>query len=248
MHLKVYNAIIYTKLIITSLVFSYDGFDREVFVTKNVELEVKNFAADFEIPWGMAFLPDTSMLVTDLSGSLYRVYQDGDKDAIEGMPNVYYKGQGGLLDVEVHPDFSENNYIYVSYSQPKKGKAFTAVARSKLIRNQLEDFEIIYSTEYKHYSRKTVHFGSRFAISGDYLFFSIGDRGERDEAQDLDKPNGKIHRLHLDEESLAITHSNRKMGTLVLFGVMEIEILRDWPFRRKGFYGSPSTAQEGEMN
>ena len=172
MHLKVYNAIIYTKFIITSLVFSYDGFDREVFVTKNVKLEVKNFAADFEIPWGMAFLPDTSMLVTDLSGSLYRVYQDGDKDVIKGMPNVYYKGQGGLLDVEVHPDFSENNYIYVSYSQPKKGKAFTAVARAKLIRNQLEDFEIIYSTEYKHYSRKTVHFGSRFAISGDYLYFS----------------------------------------------------------------------------
>ena len=198
MYLKVYNAIIYTKFIITSLVFSYDGFDREVFVTKNVKLEVKNFAADFEIPWGMTFLPDTSMLVSDLSGSLYRVYQDGDKDVIKGMPNVYYKGQGGLLDVEVHPDFLENNYIYVSYSQPKKGKAFTAVARAKLIRNQLEDFEIIYSTEYKHYSRKTVHFGSRFAISGDYLFFSIGDRGERDEAQDLDKPNGKIHRLHLD--------------------------------------------------
>ena len=112
MHLKVYNAIIYTKLIINSLVFSYDGFDREVFVTKNVKLEVKNFAVDFEIPWGMTFLPDTSMLVTDLSGSLYRVYQDGDKDVIKGMQNVYYKGQGGLLDVEVHPDFSENNYIY----------------------------------------------------------------------------------------------------------------------------------------
>ena len=93
MHLKVYNAIIYTKLIITSLVFSYDGFDREVFATKNVKLEVKNFAADFEIPWGMAFLPDTSMLVTDLSGSLYRVYQEGDKDVIKGMQNVYYKGQ-----------------------------------------------------------------------------------------------------------------------------------------------------------
>ena len=248
MHLKVYNAIIFTKLIITSIVFSYDGFDREVFVTKNVELEVKNFAADFEIPWGMAFLPDTSMLVTDLSGSLYRVYQDGDKDAIEGMPNVYYKGQGGLLDVEVHPDFFENNYIYVSYSQPKKGKAFTAVARAKLIRNQLKDFEIIYSTEYKHYSRKTVHFGSRFAISGDYLFFSIGDRGERDEAQDLDKPNGKIHRLYLDGRIPIDNPYKSKMGMLVPFGVMEIEIPRDWLFRRKGFYGNQSTAQGEEMN
>ena len=102
MHLKVYNAIIYTKLIITSLVFSYDGFDRKCSLQKMLT-EVKNFAADFEIPWGMAFLPDTSMLVTDLSGSFYRVYQDGNKDVIKGMPNVYYKGQGGLLDVEVPP-------------------------------------------------------------------------------------------------------------------------------------------------
>ena len=84
MHLKVYNAILCTKLIITSQIFSYDGFDREVFATKNVKLEVKDFAADFEIPWGMAFLPDTSMLVTDLSGSLYRIYQDGNKDVIKG--------------------------------------------------------------------------------------------------------------------------------------------------------------------
>ena len=106
MHLKVHNAIIYTKLIITSLVFSYDEFDREVVSTKNVKLEVKNFSADFEIPWGMAFLPDTSMLVTDLSGSLYRVYQDGNKDVIKGTPNVHYKGQGGLLDVEATQTFS----------------------------------------------------------------------------------------------------------------------------------------------
>ena len=81
----------------------------------------------------MAFLPDTSMLVTDLSGSLYRVYQDGDKDVIKGMPNVYYKGQGGLLDVEVHPDFLENNYIYVSYSQPKKVKPLPLLPEPNLL-------------------------------------------------------------------------------------------------------------------
>ena len=185
-------------MVIGGLVFSNDGFDNKVIKTEEVELEVKGFATGFEIPWGMAFLPDTSMLVTDLSGDLFRVYRDGRKDLIEGTPDVYFRGQGGLMDVEISPNYSENNYVYLSYSKPVRKKAFTAIARAKLIKDQLKDLEIIYSAEQRHYSKKTVHFGSRFAIRDDYLFFSIGDRGERDEAQDVHKPNGKIHRLHLD--------------------------------------------------
>ena len=195
---RIFNKIIFIKVVISGLVFSNDGFDNNVIKTEEVELEVKGFATGFEIPWGMAFLPDTSMLVTDLSGDLFRVYRDGRKDLIEGTPDVYFRGQGGLMDVEISPNYSENNYVYLSYSQPVRKKAFTAIARAKLIKDQLKDLEIIYSAEQRHYSKKTVHFGSRFAIRDDYLFFSIGDRGERDEAQDVHKPNGKIHRLHLD--------------------------------------------------
>ncbi len=198
MNHRIFNKIILIKIVITGLGFSNDGFDNKVIKTEELELEVRSFATGFEIPWGMVFLPDTSMLVTDLSGDLFRVYQDGRKDLIEGTPDVYFRGQGGLMDVEVSPDYSDNNFVYLSYSHPIKKKAFTAIARAKLIKNQLKDFEIIYLAEQRHYSKKTVHFGSRFAIRGDYLFFSIGDRGERDEAQDVDKPNGKIHRLHLD--------------------------------------------------
>ena len=198
MKYRIFNKIIFIKIVISGLVFSNDGFDNKVFKTEEVELEVKGFATGFEIPWGMAFLPDTSMLVTDLSGDLFRVYRDGRKDLIEGTPDVYFRGQGGLMDVEISPNYSENNYVYLSYSQPVRKKAFTAIARAKLIKDQLKDLEIIYSAEQRHYSKKTVHFGSRFAIKDDYLFFSIGDRGERDEAQDVHKPNGKIHRLHLD--------------------------------------------------
>ena len=182
----------------SSFILSEDSFDNRPLRTQNINLQVKSFATGFEIPWGMAFLPDTSMLVTDLSGVLFRVYQNGKKDKIKGLPDVYYRGQGGLLDVEVHPDYFENNYIYISYSQPKGRTAFTAIARAQLIGNRLQDFNVIYSAKSKHFSKKSVHFGSRFAIWGDYLFFSIGDRGEREEAQDLNKPNGKIHRLHLD--------------------------------------------------
>ena len=195
---RIFNKIIFIKIVISGLVFSNDGFDNNVIKTEEVELEVKGFATGFEIPWGMAFLPDTSMLVTDLSGDLFRVYRDGRKNLIEGTPDVYFRGQGGLMDVEISPNYSENNYVYLSYSQPVRKKAFTAIARAKLIKDQLKDLEIIYSAEQRHYSKKTVHFGSRFAIKDDYLFFSIGDRGERDEAQDVHKPNGKIHRLHLD--------------------------------------------------
>ena len=198
MKYRIFNKIILIKMVIGGLVFSNDGFDNKVIKTEEVELEVKGFATGFEIPWGMAFLPDTSMLVTDLSGDLFRVYRDGRKDLIEGTPDVYFRGQGGLMDVEISPNYSENNYVYLSYSQPVRKKAFTAIARAKLIKDQLKDLEIIYSAEQRHYSKKTVHFGSRFAIRDDYLFFSIGDRGERDEAQDVHKPNGKIHRLHLD--------------------------------------------------
>ena len=198
MKYRIFNKIIFIKIVISGLVFSNDGFDNNVIKTEEVELEVKGFATGFEIPWGMAFLPDTSMLVTDLSGDLFRVYRDGRKNLIEGTPDVYFRGQGGLMDVEISPNYSENNYVYLSYSQPVRKKAFTAIARAKLIKDQLKDLEIIYSAEQRHYSKKTVHFGSRFAIRDDYLFFSIGDRGERDEAQDVYKPNGKIHRLHLD--------------------------------------------------
>ncbi len=198
MNYKIFIKTILIKIIISGLVFSNDSFDNKVIKTEELELEVRSFATGFEIPWGMVFLPDTSMLVTDLSGYLFRVYQDGRKDLIKGTPDVYFRGQGGLLDVEISPDYSDDNYVYLSYSHLIKKKAFTAIARAKLIKNQLKGFEIIYSAERRHYSKKTVHFGSRFAIKNDYLFFSIGDRGERDEAQDTDKPNGKIHRLHLD--------------------------------------------------
>ena len=169
------NYMVIFLMIGNSFVMPEDSFDNSPLRTQNINLQVKSFATGFEIPWGMAFLPDTSMLVTDLSGVLFRVYQNGKKDKIKGLPDVYYRGQGGLLDVEVHPDYFENNYIYISYSQPKGRTAFTAIARAQLIGNRLQDFNVIYSAKSKHFSKKSVHFGSRFAIWDDYLFFSIGD-------------------------------------------------------------------------
>ena len=177
-----------------------DAFDYQILETKYTKLKVEPFSDGFDIPWGMALLPDSNMLVTDLSGSLYKVFIDGRTTLIKGTPDVFYKGQGGLLDVEIHPDFLLNNIVFISYSQPKGKKAFTALAQAKLINDKLESFKILYSAKIEHFSKKSIHFGSRIAIDDNFIYFSIGDRGERDEAQNLNTPNGKIHRLYLNGE------------------------------------------------
>jgi glucose/arabinose dehydrogenase len=151
----------------------------------------------------MAFLPDGSLLVNDISGKMYKVSKDGKrKIAIKGVPYVYYRGQGGLLDVEIHPNFEENNFVYISYSdvidKPFKTISFTAVAKAKLIKDELKHLKVIYRTNDSHYTSSPYHFGSRIAIDEKYIYFSIGDRGKQNDAQDKLLPSGKIHRINLD--------------------------------------------------
>ena len=176
-----------------------DDWDLDTVQTRLHTFEVSLWTEGFEeIPWGMAFLPNQEMLVTDISGILYKVSSSGKKKiAIEGVPKIFRKGQGGLLDVEIHPDFSKNSWIYLAYSDPFPGrKGFTSVARAKLIKNKLVDFEVIYRVDKIHATGKPYHFGSRLVFDqNNDLYFSIGDRGERDEAQLLTTPNGKIHRI-----------------------------------------------------
>ncbi|MFL3008420.1 MAG: PQQ-dependent sugar dehydrogenase [Candidatus Neomarinimicrobiota bacterium] len=177
-----------------------DDWDLDTVKTRLHTYEVSLWAAGFEeIPWGMVFLPNQEMLVTDISGILYKVSSNGkQKIVIKGLPKIFRKGQGGLLDVEIHPNFSKNLWIYLAYSDPFLGrKGFTSVARAKLIKNKLVDFEVIYRVDKIHATGKPYHFGSRLVFDqNNDLYFSIGDRGERDEAQLLTTPNGKIHRIH----------------------------------------------------
>jgi glucose/arabinose dehydrogenase len=190
------NLIILFFIISTN--FALDDFDRQIIETEHVKLNVETFASGFDIPWGMAFLPDSTMLVTDLSGYLYHILSKDTLRNIDGAPDVFFKGQGGLMDVEIDPNYKENKIIYLSYSHQIGRKSFTALAKAKLDHSKLTGFKIIYSAEKEFYTRKSVHFGSRIAINGKYIFFSIGDRGERDDAQNLNTPNGKIHRVMLD--------------------------------------------------
>ena len=182
-------------LFISATVFAQD-FDSDTVKTNEHSFAVSLFSDGYEIPWGMAFLPNKELLVSDRSGKLYRVSSDGsNRSEISGVPEVLYKSQGGLLDIAVHPDFSDNNLVYISYSHAIKRKSFTRIAMAKLVDNKLVDLNVIFSVDKKHYTPRAIHFGSRIVFRNGYIYFSVGDSFEREEAQSLNTPNGKIHRL-----------------------------------------------------
>ena len=194
--------IIFTIVLGTSFLIA-DDWDSGLGNTDLEDYNVKLFSEGYIIPWGMSFLPDGSLLVNDISGKMYKVSKNGEKKVeIEGIPNIYYRGQGGLLDVEIHPNFENNNIVYISYSdlidKPFKNISFTAIARANLDNYELKNFKVIYRANDNHYSSSPYHFGSRIAIDEKYIYFSIGDRGKQNDAQDKLSPSGKIHRLFLD--------------------------------------------------
>ncbi|MEZ0538626.1 PQQ-dependent sugar dehydrogenase [Fibrella arboris] len=176
----------------TSNVFSSDG----------MTVKLDTIASGLNSPWGLAFLPGGERLITDRSGEVYRVDKRNRKTNLTGGPTVLVEGQGGLLDIEVHPDFSTNQLVYLSYSASKQEGAeklsTTAVMRAKLVGDALTDQKVIF--EALPYSKTRHHYGSRLAFDKQgYLYISVGDRGnEKENPQSLDRAPGKIHRLHDD--------------------------------------------------
>ncbi len=164
---------------------------------KSTSLTVKTLAQGLDHPWAMAFLPAGDILVTERSGALKRLSAEGKTLAeIGGVPNVDARGQGGLLDVALDPDFADNRYVYLTWSGAGEGGNATHLGRGRLEDNRLRDFETLFvATPFVDSSK---HFGSRLSFDGDYLFMTVGDRGQRDRAQDLDDHNGSVLRLHHD--------------------------------------------------
>lgn len=158
-------------------------------------------ADGLEHPWGLAFLPDGAAILTERPGRLRILAGDALSDPIEGVPDVVAEGQGGLLDVAVHPDHANNGLVYLSFSEAGEGGVGTAVARGKLVREagsaRLEAVETIFSMSPK--SRTTHHFGSRLVFAPDgNLFVTTGDRGDGDRSQDSMDHAGAVLRIKDD--------------------------------------------------
>src|SRR5512134_87567 len=170
----------------------------QVFPARQGPVRVVTVAHGIEHPWGLAFLPDGRMLVTERPGRLRIVDRDGRLSApIAGVPEVRARGQGGLLDVALAPDFARSRIIYLSYAEPGGFGAGTAVARARLGDGRLEDVQVVFRQTPKRMAGQ--HFGSRLVLTpGGHLFITTGDRGGRDDAQDLSLPIGKVIRIRPD--------------------------------------------------
>ena len=156
-------------------------------------------AIGLDHPWGLAFLPDGRLLVTERSGALRTVNAEGrlDPEPVAGVPRVHASGQGGLLDVALHPDFRENGWVYLSYAAGRWGRAGTEVARGRLRGHRLEDVEVLFRALPKSGGGR--HFGSRLRFAPDgRLFVTLGDRGDRHRAQDPRDHAGSIVRIRDD--------------------------------------------------
>lgn len=156
-------------------------------------------SVDVVNPWGMAFLPDGRVLITERSGSI-RVINKGKMQAepLEGVPPVFAQGQGGLLDIQLHPDYASNGWIYLTYSKPGADTtSATTLARARIDGNILVDLSELFIA--KPWYNSDYHYGSRIAFDGaGHLFIASGERGARDSAQTLTNHFGKIIRLNED--------------------------------------------------
>ncbi len=166
--------------------------------TQYQRVRVTSVAQNLEHPWAVAFKPDGSMLVTERTGSLKHI-KDGSATEISGLPEINSFGQGGLMDVVLHPDYEDNGWIYITYSKPNDSdETATALIRARIDGDSLIDVEELFVQD--RYSEPGRHYGSRLAWTNDgYLLMSIGDRGANPpRAQDNADHAGTLLRMYDD--------------------------------------------------
>ena len=181
------------------LVLPLDNEGDNSIIVDETNYEMELVFEDKNIIWSIEFFEDNSILAAVKSGSIFH-YKDGEKTEIKGLPEIYLRGQGGLMDLAFHPNFKENKWLYFSYASEYEGEkgGNTTIARAKLIEDSLEGLEILYKGTPN--STKGQHFGGRLEFDNDgYLYFAIGDRGNRNvNPQDLSLDGGKIYRINDD--------------------------------------------------
>ena len=165
--------------------------------TNQRKYSIETVVDNLSNPWGMTWLPDGTMLITEKGGDLIH-FKNGRKTEIENVPEIYNRGQGGLLDIALHPKYSDNGWIYITLSSSEgEGKGGnTSLIRCKLKEGSLTDIETLYKASPN--STRGQHFGSRIEFDNEgYVYFSVGDRGDREiNPQDINRDCGKVYRLN----------------------------------------------------
>ncbi len=182
---------------------AFEGQTRAPAVDSGVSFNVEIVAEDLDEPWAIALLPDESVLVSERTGGLLHIGQDGAVTSISGLPEIYTRGQGGLLDLSLAPDFADTRELYFTFSEPRGGETNgTSLARAKLAadNSSLEDVEVVFQQVPAWES--PLHFGSNIEWNSDgTLFVTLGERSmpePRELSQDLDGLLGKVVRLNRD--------------------------------------------------
>ena len=165
--------------------------------SENQNFVVDTLATGLENPWGIEVLPDGRILVTERAGKILIISDGKLTGETITVPNVFVHGQGGLMDITVHPDYEKNGWIYLSYSKVGNDGGGTTIARAKLDGNKLTSMEELFSAQ--PFTDAGAHFGCRIVFDGKgYMFFSSGERGRKENSQNLGNHLGKILRLHDD--------------------------------------------------
>jgi len=174
--------------------------------TLDYDIDVTVFADGLDVPWSIALIDERNAFITERSGAL-RVIKNGQllSDTVKNTPQVVAQGQGGLMDVALDPEFRAdgNGWIYLAYSHAADGgdgdqrePAMTRIVRGRIKANAWTDQEVLFEAPKETYRTTRHHYGSRIVFDPEgNLYFSIGDRGAGDQAQDISRPNGKIHRI-----------------------------------------------------
>ena len=165
------------------------------------QVKIEDWATNLDQPWGIHFIADDTALITEKSGQLWRVTSE-DRMEIKGIPASVDKGQGGLLDVAIDPDYAENGWVYLSFAHADEDNPknrMTKIVRGKVSTGVWAQEQTLFQARAKDYLNSGHHFGSRITFDDKgHLYFGIGDRGNKEMSQDLTKPNGKIHRIMRD--------------------------------------------------
>lgn len=177
-----------------------DSLPNLAFTTKSEKMtfKVDTLHKGFLNPWGMTWIDPETLLVTEKKGELLIFKKDsytGQK--VSGLPAFYTTGQAGLLDIAVHPNYAQNGWIYIAYAKPVGDGGATAIARFKLTGTSTSSFQelIVTTPEWKG----GTHYGSRIVFDNqNFLYFSNGERGSQNNAQNLTNSHGKVHRIHDD--------------------------------------------------